>query len=99
MPFIKGQPKKGGRQKGTPNRSKVFVKEIVEAALGKSIPDRLLEIAKAQPREEKEILLALLPYAYPKLQSTEIEATIHGDVEVTVYVEQALKEIEAMGER
>lgn len=69
--FKPGNKKIAGRQKGTPNKNKQVVREIVEAALGKSIPDRLIEIAKSNPRLEAGILADLLPYAHPKLQAVE----------------------------
>lgn len=52
------------------------VREIVEQCLGKTIPERLLEIAKENPLKEAEILDGLMPYTYPKLQAVEMKATV-----------------------
>lgn len=96
MAFTKGKPKTGGRQKGVPNKDKASVRSIVEGILGRSIPEELLAIAKARPQEKKEILLALLPYTYPKLASTEVTASLTGEIDVRAHVEMALKDFEEM---
>lgn len=75
--FEVGHAKRGGRQKNTPNRPKKILREIVEDALGgKSIPERLMELSEGLPAEESAILLALLPYCYPKMSAVAIEATV-----------------------
>lgn len=43
------------------------MREVVEETLGKSIPERLLELAKQQPENEVIILKELMPYCYCKL--------------------------------
>lgn len=48
-----------------------LVRNIVEEALGSSIPTRLIAMATADADIEKEVLIALLPYCHPKLQATE----------------------------
>lgn len=74
MPFVKGKPKTGGRTKGTIN-IKTF-RELVEEKLGKSIPERLLELCIEKPSEEKDILKAMLPYAHAKLQNIEMSGSV-----------------------
>lgn len=72
--FQPGHEKKGGRKKGTPNRDKAQVRAIVECCLGKSIPERLMELVggkNADPEAERDLLLDLMPYCYPKLASVE----------------------------
>ena len=56
---------------------KKVVREIVELALGQTIPDRILQIvqATADPKWEVEILTGLMPYCYPKLTSVEAKIT------------------------
>lgn len=73
MAFKKGQGRLGGRQKGTPNKDRAMVRTIVEAALGHSIPDELLQLRDkmTDPRDKADILQGLMPYAYPKLSSVE----------------------------
>jgi len=72
--FVKGNKLGRGRPKGSPNKDKRTVRDIIEGVLGKSIPERLLELAKMKPQQEQDILIALMPYTYPKLQSTEVKA-------------------------
>lgn len=74
MPFEKGHKKIGGRTKGAINR-KTF-REIFEEGLGKSIPERLLELCKQRPSEEKDILKIVLPYSYAKLQNIEMSGSV-----------------------
>jgi hypothetical protein len=72
MPFVKGQSKIGGRQKGSLNKNKLAVREIVEKALGKTIPESLLEIAESlDPEKRANLLMDLMPFCYPKLQTIE----------------------------
>ncbi len=59
--------KTGGRKKGTPNKANRAFREILEEGLGKTIPERLLELIQANPDHETETLLQLLPYCYCKL--------------------------------
>lgn len=89
-PAPKGHPKWGGRKKGTPNKVNAAVREIVEQVLGKTIPERLLEIARDRPREEPDILMALLPYSYPKLAQTQIigDVTLNASEEINRLVEE-----------
>lgn len=68
----KGKPKTGGRQKGVPNKSKTLVRDIVEKALGQTIPERLLDISQnLDPKEQASLLMDLMPFCYPKLQTIE----------------------------
>lgn len=71
--------KTGGRSKGTPNKDKNLVRDIVEQCLGKSIPARLIEIAKKDPRQEASILEGLMPYAYARMQAIEVTADVESN--------------------
>lgn len=58
----KGQPKRGGRTKGTPNRTTTAVKAAMEAAFTRlGGVDALVEWAKAQPTEFYKLYVKLLP--------------------------------------
>lgn len=75
MQFQKGKPRhpNAGRRAGTPNKSTLVASEVVSIVYeGKSIPERLAEIAKTNRKYEVQILIALLPYCCPKLTSMEI---------------------------
>lgn len=71
MPFEKGHEKFGGREKGSANK-KNALRDQIEWILNKPIPTRLMELVKSTPQREFELLMGLLPYCYPKLQSTTI---------------------------
>lgn len=71
MPFQPGHPKYGGKKKGFIYSEKAKAGEMVSAILGKSVIERLLEIATQQPKYEVEILTSLLPYTHPKMQTIE----------------------------
>ena len=66
-------PKYGGRQKGTPNKSSLVVREIIESALNNSLPgsiaEEILEIR--DPIDRARVKLELMKYCYPQLKSVE----------------------------
>lgn len=79
MAFEKGRTKTGGRTKGSQNKSRKLVRDIVEGALnGKTIPERLLELTNGNPDREIDVLTDLLPYCYPKLQAVDITSVPDG---------------------
>lgn len=96
MGFEPGHQKVGGRKKGTPNKAASEAREIVEKILGKSIPARLLELSKT-PKEEREVLLSLLPYTYNKLQAIEVSGDMShalDEAQVQAYKEWFMRLIE-----
>lgn len=96
--FKAGQPRpqNAGRRKGTPNKATQELRDTIRAALGgKSIAERMMQIAKEKPMLELQILTELLPYESPKLTSTTIEADVtnhDGDKES---VDELAAELEA----
>lgn len=74
----KGRPKPAGSgiKKGTPHKYSraCLVRDIVQEKLGKSIPERLLELSKLMPDREADILLDLMPYCHPKLAQIDMTA-------------------------
>ncbi len=85
MPFQPGHKRLGGRPKGSLNKDKRLVREIIEAKLGKSIPERLLQISKGNPELEFQVLNGLMPYCYCKLAPIAVPAPLSAE-------EEALKE-------
>lgn len=67
MPFKVGHPKFGGVQKGYVYRP---MREIIELALGKSMPQQILEEINQidKPVERASLLIQLMAYVYPKLK-------------------------------
>ena len=77
MPFEKGNK---GRPKGSPNRSALFVRETIEAALGMSLPDKIIEKVKdLKPTDQLYYYEKLMKYCYPTLTSTEITGSVTVD--------------------
>lgn len=98
MPFEYGHKKSRGRKPGSQNKSRQLVREIVESALKKSIPARLLELSKGSPDVERETLLDLMPYCYPKLQAVEHSGEVanpDGNDAVKALTEELIKITEA----
>lgn len=80
MPFKPGHQKIGGNKKGESTTKRTVVRDIIEAALGQTLPEALLEIANSLSDREKrlksDILSGLMAYSYPRLQSTYVEADV-----------------------
>lgn len=79
MAAPKGHPKYAGagRVAGVPNKNKAVCREIIELALGKSLPDKIAELAEQirDPKDKAQILSGLMPYCYPKLATVEVVST------------------------
>lgn len=69
------------------------VREIVEACLGKTIPERLLEIAAGNPEKEADILDGLMPYTYPRLAAVEMKAEVDIPTETVDDLVQKLEKL------
>lgn len=62
MPARKGQPKVGGRQKGTPNKLTASVKEAIEAAFrGVGGAEYLMRQAEENPQAFLTLLGKIIP--------------------------------------
>lgn len=94
MPFVKGQKKTGGMKKGFISPQKQIVREVIEKSLGKSIPERLMELSGGDPDKETDILLDLMPYCYPKLQALQISHDPSQDKSPKELVEEREKDYE-----
>lgn len=87
MAFQKGKPRpaNAGRKKGALNQDKRIVRDIVEKALGKSLPDEIVSTLHALEDDEKaRTLLGLMPYCYPKLQSVEVSGPNGADIGISM---------------
>lgn len=93
--FKKGNPGGPGRPKKLYSRS-TECKFVIESFLGKTIPQRLMEIAKANPRMEVDILTTLLPFCYPKLGSVDITAHMDGPKETSEEIKKVAHELKEM---
>lgn len=98
MGFEPGHKKHGGRKAGTPNRSSTAVRELVEAGLGKSIPERLLELTTEvawHAETELKTLLVLMPYCYPRLAAVQFQASVD-ERDFNVEIEAMKHDLEAL---
>lgn len=69
--FQKGQPKKGGRQKGTANKLTTEQRKTLAAVLDGQIEKipQMLSSLESDPQTWVLAISRLLPYVYPKKQS------------------------------
>lgn len=64
-----------GRPVGSIGNNKRNVRELVETAFNRSLPDMLTDVYREldEPRDRAKLLLELMPYCYPKLQTVEVK--------------------------
>lgn len=61
--------KTGGRVRGTPNKLTKEIRVVLKSVIAKeieSLPDLLKDL---EPRERLELIIKLMPYVVPKVQS------------------------------
>ena len=83
MPARKGQPKAGGRQKGTPNKKTVALLEMWDEL--KYDPAHALNVLlpELEPKQQADIHLKLMEYKYPKRKAVEISGPDSGPLDVS----------------
>lgn len=80
MAFVKGQQKKGGKKKGTPNKKTALLKEMILTALDEAGG---IDYLKRQARNEPVAFLGLIGKILPK----EIDANVKGEIKGSIRVE------------
>lgn len=65
--------KYGGRTKGTPNRTTVETKELLQKILGKELDKLETLLEKLEPSERVNAIAKLLPYIVPKQSEIKTE--------------------------
>ena len=82
--------KYGGRQKGTPNKATVRLREafteLLENNMGR-LQELLDKVAEKNPQKALEILLKLSEFAVPKMRAVEINAdvaTAHTNLDIRI---------------
>jgi len=76
MPFDPINPKKGpGRPKGSINKNKTLLAEIITKALGKTLPESILDDLKEieKPVDRANVKLGLMKYVYPAQRAITVE--------------------------
>lgn len=83
MAFTKGNKLGKGRPKGSQNKVTSTVRETIEKALGKSLPEEIIEgylqVKRSKPAMALKVLEGLMKYCYPTLQSITVDA--HHEIE------------------
>lgn len=73
MAKSKGLPKSGGRKKGTPNKRTQELHKAFED-ISFDVPGELVKIVlKLEPAKRADVLLALMPYLYPKRKEVSVK--------------------------
>ena len=61
--------KYGGRQKGTPNRMTKEIRSLLKEIIFKELSDIQEKLDLLEPKERLEILVKLIPFVLPKVNS------------------------------
>lgn len=83
MAFAKGHDKKGGRQKGTPNKNTNKIREAFTKLVEDNLENMTLwltDVASESPKEALDIISKMAEYTTPKL--ARVENKIETDDEV-----------------
>lgn len=85
MARAKGSPKYGGRKAGTPNKLTKEKREIIAKFIEDAWPDFTAAFnAITKPKEKCDIMVAILPFAVPKLTSIDYK----GETKIKSYKEE-----------
>jgi len=69
----KGQPKTGGRQKGTQNKNKKVFRDALDEIGFDLVAETMLTLSKLEnPKEKLDFMLRLFRYIYPTLKEVEV---------------------------
>jgi len=92
MPFKKGNP---GRPKGALGKDTRTVRDMIESALGRSIPEEMLRLAGENKQDKLRVMESLLPYTYrklaPEVESQSVEQKQSVDASLVANVVELLK--------
>lgn len=75
----KGLPKTGGRLQGSLNHNTKEIKQWVTSILESNQAIFENDLAKIEPKDRLQIMVALLKYSIPTLQSVTVEAQIQAE--------------------
>lgn len=78
MPFVKGQEKKGGRKKGTPNKIKLLSVEEILARENVNPIEELIKIARTTEKEDTKVTCwkEISKYTYSQKKAVESEVAV-----------------------
>ncbi len=76
MKFEKGKPKTGGREKGATNKVTKDLRESIKALLEEQFDQVAADLRSLDPKSRAEIWLKLAEFVLPKLQRSQVDATL-----------------------
>lgn len=85
----RGQPKTGGRKKGTPNKNTLDRDEL-RRSLEEHLPEFWMRMANLEDKDYCSIMTRLLPFVVPQLKSVDANVT---NTEQTKSMEDILKSL------
>lgn len=71
----KGQPKLGGRQKGTPNKATLGIRERFKQLIEGNLDQIEADIMELEPRERIKALTELSKFCVPTLKAVDVTDT------------------------
>lgn len=87
MPFTKGKSKTGGRKKGIPNAITHDLREVIRELIEGNVERIRQDLEMLDPKERVNAWLKLTEFVLPKLQRSEVDATINTEsVEAKTWV-------------
>jgi hypothetical protein len=92
MAFITGQEKRGGRQKGTPNRIKTELKDSINKIVKDNIDTLQEDLKQLEPKDRISLLLRFIEYIIPKEKSERIDFSSLSEEEVDELIQRILNE-------
>jgi hypothetical protein len=92
MGFKAGQQKKGGRQKGTPNKIKSELKDSINKIVQANIETLQQDMEDLEPKDRISLLLKFVEYVIPKERETKIDFSSLTDTEIDELIERVTNE-------
>jgi hypothetical protein len=83
MGFKEGQEKKGGRAKGTPNKSTAEIRDAYQKLVEDNLTNMtewLVQVAAENPERAMDLMLKLSEYMIPKLARQEVTGADGADL-------------------
>ena len=73
MVFVKGQPKIGGRKKGSLNKRTKRERDLIRSIVDKELKAFPRLLAQVEPKDRMLIVTRLMPFVYARKQEISIE--------------------------
>ena len=87
MPFVKGKSGNiNGRKKGVPNKTTGQLREAIQMLVESNLEHVQAIFNDLEPKDKLKFLTDLLPFVLPKLQNTDINATIEGPAQLPAVI-------------